>query len=342
MAMARGRRIRGGADYWPGFVDAMATLLLVMTFLLSVFMIAQYFVTREVAGKDTALERLNRQIAQLTELLALEQGQSKSFQEELAALTASLASVEAERDEFRETAGAGGFALEAAEGRVSELTSELDDQKGLTTEALARIELLNQQVLALRRQIQTLSTALDASEAKAAEGEARIDDLGRRLNVALARKVQQLERYQSEFFGRLRELVAQRDDVRIVGDRFVFQSEVLFPSGSDEINPVGVQALSQIAQAIREIASQIPDDINWVLQVNGHTDVNPINTPEFPSNWELSQARALSVVRVLNRQGIPNKNLVAAGFGEFQPLDTGESPEALRRNRRIELKLTSR
>lgn len=343
MAGVRGRRSRqGGADYWPGFVDAMATLLLVMTFLLSVFMIAQYFVTREVAGKDSALERLNRQIAQLTELLALEQGQSKSFQEELASLTASLAILETERNDLQQTAGVGAAALEAAQGQAAGLAADLEGQKGLTNEALSRIELLNQQVLALRRQIATLSAALDASEAKAKEGEDRIDDLGRRLNVALARKVQQLERYQSEFFGRLRELLAQRDDVRIVGDRFVFQSEVLFPSGAAEINPAGEQALAQIGRAIREIASQIPDDINWVLQVDGHTDANPINTPEFPSNWELSQARALAVVKFLNSLGISNRNLVAAGFAEFQPLDNGESPEALRRNRRIELKLTNR
>lgn len=343
MAGVRGRRSRqGGADYWPGFVDAMATLLLVMTFLLSVFMIAQYFVTREVAGKDSALERLNRQIAQLTELLALEQGQSKSFQEELASLTASLAILETERNDLQQTAGVGAAALEAAQGQAAGLAADLEGQKGLTNEALSRIELLNQQVLALRRQIATLSAALDASEAKAKEGEDRIDDLGRRLNVALARKVQQLERYQSEFFGRLRELLAQRDDVRIVGDRFVFQSEVLFPSGAAQINPAGEQALAQIGRAIREIASQIPDDINWVLQVDGHTDANPINTPEFPSNWELSQARALAVVKFLNSLGISNRNLVAAGFAEFQPLDNGESPEALRRNRRIELKLTNR
>jgi chemotaxis protein MotB len=160
--------------------------------------------------------------------------------------------------------------------------------------------------------------------------------------VALASKVQELARYRSEFFGRLREVLGKRKDVRIVGDRFVFQSEVLFETGSAELGGAGQQQLGQLARALTEIAARIPKDLPWVLRVDGHTDRIPIHTPEFRSNWELSTARAISVVRFLIDQGIPADHLAATGFGEHQPLDPGLSEAALRRNRRIELKLTQR
>lgn len=342
MAYARARRHAGGSDYWPGFVDAMATLLLVMTFLLSAFMIAQYFVTQEVSGKDNALKRLTRQIAQLTELLALEKGQTKSLEDELAALSASLASTQLENHRLSELLTAGEEKSGSAEATASQLKSELTEQKDLSDEALAKVELLNQQLLALRRQIASLEAALDASEEKDKESQARIADLGKRLNVALAKKVQELSRYRSDFFGRLRDLLAKRKDVRVVGDRFVFQSEVLFPSGLAELTPDGFNALEPLARAIRNLERQIPGDIDWVLRVDGHTDIRPINTPEFPSNWELSSARALSVVSFLISRGVRPKRLVAAGFGEHQPIDRGTSETSLRRNRRIELKLTTR
>ena len=342
MAYARTRRSSAGADYWPGFVDAMATLLLVVTFLLSVFMIAQYFVTQEVSGKDTALKRLQRQIDQLTELLALEKGQKQSLEEELAALSASLASAKAENKRLSGLVGIGEEKASAAGARAAKLEEDLKAQTQISSEALAKVELLNQQLLALRRQIAALEAALEASEKKEQASQARIADLGKRLNVALARKVEELKRYRSDFFGRLRDLLAKRKDIRIVGDRFVFQSEVLFPSGSDTFNPEGLPALREVAAAIHELEERIPPDIDWVLRVDGHTDARPINTPEFPSNWELSTARALRVVRFLISEGVSPKHLVAAGFGEFHPIDPGTSEEALRRNRRIELKLTTR
>ena len=250
----------------------MATLLLVMTFLLSIFMIAQYFVTQESSGKDSALARLTRQIAQLTELLSLEKGQAKSLKDELAALTATLAATESENKRLSGIVDLGNEKAGSAEGRVSALTEELDAQKKLSSEALTRVELLNQQMLALRRQIASLQSALQESEQKASESEGRIEDLGKRLNVALARKVQELSRYRSDFFGRLRDLLGNRKDVKIVGDRFVFQSEVLFPSGSAELTGEGINALAPIARAIRQLATQIPDDIDWVLRIDGHTD----------------------------------------------------------------------
>jgi len=339
---ARSRRGGENAIFWPAYVDILSTLLLVVTFLMSLFMIAQYFASQEALGKDTALQRLNRQIAELTSLLSLEKGRGKSTEDELAALQATLSSLK------EENAKLSGAALESDEkskgqsGQVTALTSELDAQKTLTNEALAKVDLLNQQLQALRRQIAALNDALGASEQKDKEAQERIKDLGARLNSALARQVQELQRYRSDFFGRLRELLKNRPDIRVVGDRFVFQSEVLFPSGQAQMTPEGLAAMDQLASAISDLERQIPKEIDWALQVDGHTDVRPIASTQFPSNWELSTARAVSVVQYLISRGVPAKRLVAAGNGEWKPLETGADEESLRKNRRIELKLTSR
>ena len=194
----------------------------------------------------------------------------------------------------------------------------------------------------LRRQVAVLNDALEASENRDRKSKTQIADLGRRLNVALAQRVQELARYRSEFFGRLRRILSQRSDIRVVGDRFVFQSEVLFTKGSSEVNPEGSTELDKLAQAIVELEGQIPGDINWVLRVDGHTDIDPIKTSQFASNWELSSFRAIAVVKTLIEKGIPPNRLVAAGFGEFQPIDAADTDEAKAKNRRIELKLTER
>ncbi len=342
MAYTRYKRAYTGGDYWPGFVDAMATMLLVVTFLLSLFMLAQYFVQLESSGKDTALQRLNRQIQQLTQLLALEKGSNKSIQDELATLTASLSDLGSENARLQGMIDLGTKKADQAGAEASKLTSDLEGEKKISSEALAQVEILNQQLLALRRQIGALERALEASEAQDEASKKKIADLGRRLNVALAKKVEELSRFRSDFFGRLRKLLANRKDVRVVGDRFVFQAEVLFPSGSADMNPEGLATLAPLADAIKTLEGKIPGEIEWVLRVDGHTDIRPISTAEFPSNWELSSARALSVVRFLISRGVSPKHLVAAGFGEFQPLDKGATEESLRRNRRIELKLTTR
>jgi chemotaxis protein MotB len=315
---------------------------LVFTFLLSIFMIAQYFVSQEAGNKDNALRRLTAQITQLTSLLSLEKGRSQSAEEELAALQATLGALRAENERLTSGASSAATAVTSAEGRIAGLTSALEDQKGETAKALARVDLLNQQLLALRRQIAALNAALEASETKAQSSEQRIADLGQRLNAALARQVQELQRYRSDFFGRLRELLAGRKDIRVVGDRFVFQSEVLFASGDAAVAPGGYSTLDDLATAIKDLSRSIPKEVDWALQVDGHTDIRPINSPQFPSNWELSTARATSVVKYLIEQGVPANRLIAAGHGEFQPLEQGEDDETLRRNRRIELKLTSR
>ncbi|MEO1204980.1 MAG: peptidoglycan -binding protein [Pseudomonadota bacterium] len=343
--MARGRSRRSSTDYgdfWPGYVDALSTLLLVVMFLMSIFMLAQYFATQEASGKDTVLQRLNRQLAELTNILSLERGKAKDAEDQLAALQASLASTRAENARLSGFALSGDEAAKSAANRIAALTSDLEDQQKTSSEALAKVDLLNQQILALRRQIAALNDALEASEKKDQDSQDRIQDLGKRLNAALARQVQELQRYRSDFFGRLRELLSTRKDIRVVGDRFIFQSEVLFPSGQAQLTPDGLGAIDQLASAINELRGEIPKEIDWVLQVDGHTDAQPISTPDFPSNWELSTARALSVVQYLIARGVPPQRLVAAGYGQFAPLDEGTGTDALRRNRRIELKLTSR
>jgi chemotaxis protein MotB len=297
---------------------------------------------QEAAGKDTALARLTRQISELTSLLSLEKGKSRTAEDELAALQATLADLKTEKDKLSGFALSGDERAKAAEGKIQTLEADLDAQKKVSNEALAKVDLLNQQMLALRRQLAALNDALEASEQKDKDSQDRIKDLGARLNAALARQVQELQRYRSDFFGRLRELLKDRKDIRVVGDRFVFESEVLFPSGQAILTPEGLGAMDQLAVAITDLARSIPPEINWALQVDGHTDIRPIASFQFPSNWELSTARAVSVVKYLVSRGVPAEHLVAAGHGEFQPLEKGVDEDSLRKNRRIELKLTNR
>jgi chemotaxis protein MotB len=342
MALARARRRQYAPNYWPGFVDMLSTLLLVVIFLMSLFMITNYIITQAASGKDTMLSRLNRQLSELTELLALERSKGENAADELAALQATLTDKEKENQRLTGLLGTAGGATESAESRAAALNTKLDEQKKITNDALAKVELLNQQLAAVRLQLAALNEALEASEAKDKESQQKIADLGQRLNVALAKKVQELARYRSDFFGKLREALGAREDFQIVGDRFVFPSDVLFDPGSAELKPAALPQLDKLATALNDIGDKIPPDIPWVMRVDGHTDIRPIATPEFPSNWELSSARAISVVRYLMQQGIAPQHLVAAGFGEFQPIDTGTSDAALAKNRRIELKLTER
>lgn len=343
MALARNRRGDRRVDYWPGFVDALSTLLLAIIFLLSVFVLAQFLLSQEISGKDAVLNRLNQQINQLTELLALERGTRQDIEDNLANLQASLSDTEAERSRLEELLASGSGATEQAEARIGALSQQLDEQQQLSQRAQSQVELLNQQISALRRQIAVLEDALDASETRDRESQTKIADLGKRLNVALAQRVQELNRYRSDFFGRLREILSDRQDIRIVGDRFVFQSEVLFGQGSADLNEGGKAEMLKVAEALIQIGNEIPDDIAWVLRVDGHTDNVPLSgTGRYQDNWELSQARALSVVKFFIEQGIPADKLVAAGFGEFQPLEEADTDEARSKNRRIELKLTER
>jgi chemotaxis protein MotB len=342
MARSLGRFRREDAYYWPGFVDAMAQLLLVITFLMSVFMITQFLLSREISGRDTVLSRLKAQIAELTQLLALEKSTKTELETSLAALTDDLQTARADNSKLKGMVDSFTLKENTESSALTGLRGQLDAERKISSEAMARIELLNQQIAALRRQIAALNEALEAAEARDQDSKTQIADLGRRLNVALAQRVQELARYRSEFFGRLRQILSQRSDIRVVGDRFVFQSEVLFPKGSAEINPAGRLELDKLASAMKELETQIPQDIAWVLRVDGHTDTDPIQTSAFSSNWELSAARAIAVVKELIAQGVSPKRLVAAGFGEYQPIEQGDTEEIKTRNRRIELKLTER
>jgi chemotaxis protein MotB len=339
MALSRSRR-DSGMNYWPGFVDALSTLILCVIFLLTVFMVAQFFLSQEVAGKDTALARLNAQISRLSQLLSLEQTGKANLEDQVAQLRASLTAAEGERDQLR---GATSASPNPAPGPGEGDNAKIDLEKEATARAVAQIENLNEQIKALRSQIGALQEALGTSEAKQKDSQLRIADLGQRLNLALAQRVQELSRYRSDFFGKLRDILGNRPDIRVVGDRFVFQSEVFFDSGQATLRPEGRAELDQLAAALLDLEKQIPSEINWVLRVDGHTDTRQLSaTSPFKSNWELSSARAISVVQYLISKGVPPQRLVAAGFGEFQPIDQGSSDEAFSHNRRIELKLTER
>jgi chemotaxis protein MotB len=341
MALSRGRRYEP-VNYWPGFVDALSTMLLVIIFLLSVFMLAQFFLSREVTGKDEALTRLNRQIEELTNLLALERTQKSADQNKIATLTATLESAEREEKRLQGAAAEATGSAEAA-GQAAAATSALDAEKRISAQALLQVDVLNQQIAALRKQLSAIENALAASETANKESQSKIADLGQRLNVALAQKVQELNRYRSDFFGRLRQILGSRPDIRVVGDRFVFESSVLFDVGKADISSEGRQSLDSLAAAVLDLEREIPPDIPWILRVDGHTDSLPISgNGQYKSNWELSAARAVAVTQYLVSKGVEPDRLAAAGFGEFQPIDPGTDDAARARNRRIELKLTER
>ncbi|MBV6632871.1 MAG: peptidoglycan -binding protein [Alphaproteobacteria bacterium] len=357
---------RNGAtaiNVWPGWVDALSSLLMVVIFVLLVFTMAQFFLQFALTGRDLQLDRLNSQINQLTEQLALQQSENTELELTLTQLTEQLATATeqrdatraalAERTEERDNLEDRLISIEAALATSQANTAETEETVDLTLQALRdqeaetrasrqQIQALNAQLAALSDELARLNALLEVQEADIAEKEAQIVNLGERLNQALANRVQELARYRSEFFGRLREILGERDDVRIVGDRFVFQSEVLFASGSDVLEPAGQEQLAQLAVTLQDLASEFPEDLNWILRIDGHTDDVPISTPEFPSNWELSSARAISVLKFLADQGIAERRLAATGFGEYQPIETGETAEARLRNRRIELKFDQR
>jgi chemotaxis protein MotB len=350
---------RPSIDIWPGFVDALSQLLMVIIFLLLVFTAGQFYLSAALSGREEALHKLERQVDALANLLSLERSASDRLRQNSTRLDAQLRGAQADRDRLNAqvtdlTAKAneaaqlrehsqeleGSLAAEQQQAAITQKT--IAAEKSVSSEALARVDLLNQQIAALRQQLSAIAAALDVSQTKVKSQQTQIADLGQKLNVALANKVEELARYRSEFFGRLRDILGNRSDIRVVGDRFVFQSEVLFAPGSADLTDAAKKELDPVITALKQITAEIPSDINWILLVSGHTDHNPINTPLFASNWELSTARALSVVRYAISKGIAGDRLAAAGFADTQPIDSGAGPDAYRRNRRIELKLTER
>ena len=343
MALATRRRSRRSSiDIWPGFVDALAQLLMVIIFVLLVFTAGQFFLSDALSGRDQALKQLQQQVDQLSSLLSLERTNSTEISSRLKgalgerdALTGQLGELNARLEQETARADASAAQLQGSEAATSA-------EQAKTRAARAEVEELGAQLAILRDQLAKIAAALDASEAKVKEQQSQIVDLGKRLNMALVNKVEELAKYRSEFFGRLREILGDRPDIRIVGDRFVFQSEVLFAPGSAELGDDAKQQLDPVIIALKEISAKIPKDVNWVLRIDGHTDRRPIHNAQFASNWELSSARAISVVRYAIEQGVPASRLAAAGFADNQPIDPAQSDDAYRRNRRIELKLTER
>ena len=445
-------RSRQNVNIWPGFVDALASILMVFIFVLLILVVAQFFLSNLLSDRSGALEQLSKNVHYLLDALAVEKDRATDLETRVTDLNDELTRTTTERDSLldrlkvataetesarqetaltqeeldraREEISAGKERIELKlseivslqedidalrkvredlEGQVGLLAEELEarnadldtsntaltaerdrtkalearladeaertrlaqveieegtvniqglrarimsndkalaEERQLSSRAQAEVELLNNQLAALRDQLATVQQALEISQSEAGDYKVEIDRLGQQLNIALARRVEELSRYRSDFFGKLREVLGDRDDIRVVGDRFVFQSEVLFPSSSAELEPAGRASLDRLAATLIEVTRAIPADVDWILRVDGHTDKRPIRTGRYPSNWELSTARALSIVRYLIERGIEPRRLAATGFGQFRPVEQGDSPEALARNRRIEMKFT--
>lgn len=460
---------------WPGYVDALSTLLMVIIFVLLVFVLAQAFLSVTLSGRDAALERLNRQMAELSDMLSLERGRSGELRTSLAEVSRDLQAVTAARDSLTQQLAAlrtqqdrltadrdalkterdrlaarladADLQSQAAQARSAQLQAQLGaatkqndataqdaantaarladaqrqlaatmatlaemkrqqdaldrtvatdketlqaklselaqlaeqvrnlsalrdelerqaqdaavratteqqrreavaaqlaEEKKLGDSARAQIAAMNAQMAELRSQLAALSGALEVAQAADKDKDVQITDLSAKLNTALAQKVEELQRYRSDFFGRLREVLANRPGIQVVGDRFVFQSEVLFPVGSADLTQAGQDEINKLASTLKDIEREIPPDVNWLLRVDGHADRQPITGGNFQSNWELSSERAITVVKLLIADGIAPNRLAATGFADFQPLDPADTPEAYAKNRRIEIRLTDR
>ncbi|MFT3792656.1 MAG: peptidoglycan -binding protein [Rudaea sp.] len=352
-SLARRRR---GLDIWPGFVDALTSLILVMIFVLLLFAVGQFVLSQTLAGKNKALADLNAQIAQLAQTLSLAQDAKAKLDAKVDELSASLGTSNAALD--AKNAEAAKLAADIAaltelktqlEQQVAQMAAQLDASKkdlvaatDLNAKSAAQVELLNRQLAAVQEQLKQITAALEIANKNVKDKDVKIAELGKELNIALANKVNQLEKYRSEFFGKLREALGNRADVQVVGDRFVVPTDILFDTGSAELSPEAQSSMAKLAKTLNEVAAEIPSSLDWVLRIDGHTDKRPIHTDQFPSNWELSTARATAIVKQLAVQGIQPRHLSANGFGQFQPLDPRDSEDAYAKNRRIEIQLTNR
>lgn len=426
-------RSRSNINVWPGYVDALSALLMLVIFMLLVYVVSQLYLSQTLSDRNAELAQLNNRLAEISLQLGLEKERSTALETEMAAvqndysvslargerlqdevaqlvakvsadreqiqvllgtqaslqqdivalrelrekleqdvagLTSSLdardedvasldqqlgalrdrsQALQAELADERERTLLSQQAIDTKDIRIQDLVAiveegeqALDNEQQLTASQRAQINRLSDQIAALQDQLNQINAALRLQEGLTATKDAELAELGRRLNTLLAQRVNELERYQSEFFGRLRDILKANENVRIVGDRFLLPSELLFASGSARLGQSGQAELDKLAGVLLDVVATIPKDIDWILRIDGHTDRVPINTLAFPSNWELSTARAVAVVRYLADQGVPENRMAAAGFGEFFPVATGSSEQALQQNRRIEIKLTDR
>jgi chemotaxis protein MotB len=415
-----------GSSVWPGYVDALSALLMVVIFVVLIFTLTQFLLSEILSGKESELVSLHRRMDELVELLGLEKERNEALTTEIASLSGLITDITKEKDslssrfseltkqsdmdqaeikrqlhliaslqedinalhvlrrELEEKVGQYALALsskkielgslrdrsmslqarladerertilaqeiigqreiriQALAALVGEQEKALNDERQLSQSARAEVVLLHQQISNLKKQLEEISKALKVAESEKSVQAAELEDLGKRLNIILAKRVNSLEQYRSEFFGRLREILGDSPYVRVEGDRFVLQAELLFASGSDQLGDEGKQHLTQIAAILQQLSKKLPEDLNWILRIDGHTDRVPIHTQLFPSNWELSTARAVSVVRFLASNEIPEDRMAATGFSKFHPMDPADTLEAYRKNRRIEMKLTAR
>ena len=386
--MSRRQRGSNGLEAWPGYVDALSTLLMVTIFVLLVFVLAEAFLSSALSGSDNTINQLRGQIAELSSALSLEQSNNASLAQELAALNSQLADVKGANATLAQELAAANAAQNEDAGNIRSLTGQLSDAQAQAASATARIaalqgqlaaqaqaqanaapsvsqelsetqqklqaqtavsqsalnevDLLNQQVAALRLQMAMLAQALDAAQAADKKDNVQIVDLGKQLNEALARKVEELQSYRSEFFGTLRQILANEPNIKVVGDRFVFESDVLFPVDQATMTPAGQAEIGDVAKVIEKIAAKIPPNIDWVLSVDGYADAQPVTGGPFRDNYDLSAARALAVLHLLVADGVPADRVAATAFGSANPIAPGTAQADYAQNRRIEFRLTSR
>ncbi len=364
-------------DYtWPGFVDALSSLLMVIIFVLMIFVISQFFISQKMSGQDEALIKLKNNLTELSELLSLERGltseltlQLSSLEEKIVVIKEELLKEKEITKQYQEEIRGTKNIIALNESEINELKIALEEKIKNTTQLEKEVSDLNKQVnqknleiqskdktlnankkevnqlisttLQLKNKLTQLQTLLSAYKAKDKKENVQTLNLGKDVNSALARRVEELEKFKSDFFGRVKELIKGRKEIRIVGDRFVFQSEVLFSLGSEELGVEGQLEMQKLATTLMEIEKSLPTDIDWILQIEGHTDSLPVKKGQtYRDNWELSTKRALSVLRFLIKQGIDPNRLSASGYGSFQPIDKKNTKSARMKNRRIEMKIT--
>jgi len=343
------RHSRSTTNVWPGYVDALSALLMLVIFMLLVYVVSQLFLSQTLSDRNSELARLNLRLSELSQLLGLEQDTTAALEQQMLIVQNSFSDslaenedlqqrLEASRDQLmRQTADA-----EARAENLADMNQKLENKDELSNSQQTMIMRLSNQIASLQNQLRQITAALRLQKEMTVDKEDELESVSRRLNTLLAERINQLEQYQSEFFARLRNILAANENIRIVGDRFLLPSELLFASGSALLGAEGKRELDKLAGVLLDVVETIPADLEWILRIDGHTDRIPINTPQFPSNWELSTARAVAVVRYLADQSVPQNRMVAAGFGEFFPVADGTTPDALQENRRIEIKLTDR